>query len=69
VKKLINKIVRYTLVETWDSKTVCIKRITWWLFRRCTECGTKLPKRYKRGLCKRCWNDFNGMTIEEIING
>lgn len=32
------------------------------------DCGIKLSKDYDRGdVCKKCFNDFNGMTLEELI--
>ena len=43
---------------------------TWyrWLFRNCMDCGIKLDKSYNRGdVCQKCFNDFDGLTIEELI--
>lgn len=39
-----------------------------WLFKRCIDCGVKLPRHYDRGdVCKACWDAFNGLTIEELM--
>lgn len=38
-----------------------------WLCRRCMDCGVKLDQSYDRGdVCKKCFDDFNGMTLEEL---
>jgi len=41
-----------------------------WLFKRCMDCGVKLKsEKSDRGdVCPKCFDDFNGLTIEEIIN-
>ena len=39
-----------------------------WLFRYCMDCGNKLGKTYNRGdVCKKCFDDFNGATLDEIF--
>lgn len=46
-----------------------IKRWYRWLFRRCMDCGCKLPKSFVRGdVCRKCFDDFDGLTIDEICN-
>ena len=38
-----------------------------WLFKRCMDCGIKLSSEYDRGdVCSHCFDDFNGITIEEL---
>lgn len=40
-----------------------------WLFWRCMDCGAKLDEpTYNRGdVCKKCFDDFDGMTLEEMM--
>lgn len=39
-----------------------------WLFKICMDCGVKLPPSYNRGdVCKKCFDEFNGLTIDEIV--
>lgn len=39
-----------------------------WCFKYCMDCGVKLPSNYNRGdVCQKCFDDFNGMTIEELM--
>lgn len=48
-----------------------ISKVKQWLrrlFRHCMDCGVKLDKTYNRGdVCKKCFDDFNGMTLEELM--
>jgi len=33
------------------------------------DCGVKLDKTYDRGdVCKKCFDDFDGMTLEELMS-
>jgi hypothetical protein len=45
--------------------------ISWyrWLFWRCMDCGAKLeshPLSARGDVCQKCFDDFNGMTAEEL---
>lgn len=45
-----------------------ITRIWRWLLKHCMDCGVKLPSDYNRGdVCKKCYDEFDGLTLEEII--
>ncbi len=40
-----------------------------WLLRFCMDCGIKLDKSYNRGdVCQKCFEEFNGATIKELID-
>lgn len=51
--------------KTMNGPTAFVR----WLFRRCMDCGVKLDKTYNRGdVCQTCFNNFNGATIDELLN-
>ena len=37
-----------------------------WIFRKCMDCGE--PWENRGEVCTKCFDNFNGATIEEIIN-
>lgn len=50
------------------TKVVMLYR---WLFWRCMDCGAKLephPLTARGDVCQKCFDDFNGMTIEELMS-
>lgn len=50
-------------------KMKTFKGVVRWIFRRCQDCNAKLPKGFNRGdVCKKCFDDFNGATIKEIMS-
>ena len=39
------------------------------LFKKCIDCGVKLPKNFNRGdVCSKCFDDFDGLTMEELCS-
>ena len=40
-----------------------------YIFRKCLDCGKQLSKKYYRGdVCKKCFDNFNGLTITEMLD-
>lgn len=50
---------------------IMFKKIILWyrtIFRRCLDCGVKLTPDYGKGdVCSKCFGDFNGVFIHEIL--
>lgn len=39
-----------------------------WILHRCVDCGAKIENKHSRGeVCSICFDNFNGLTIEELI--
>ncbi len=46
-----------------------IRQATRYLLKQCIDCGCSLTKEYNRGdVCKKCFAECCGMTIEELIS-
>lgn len=59
----------------WDTQLPAFlyylrRRYFTWRFitKRCMDCGIRLKGSYDHGdVCEKCFDEFNGLTIEEII--
>ncbi len=60
---------RESYIKMSSTNTGFILKWFRWLFRCCLDCGTKLDKHYNRGdVCWKCFDEFEGLTTEELIN-
>ena len=57
----------HTWIEIKHSKGLIekFKKIYRYLFCKCLDCGAKWNTRGE--VCKECWDNFNGATIDEIM--
>lgn len=40
------------------------------VFHRCADCGVRLPLKWswcEASVCQKCFDDFNGLTVEEMM--
>lgn len=62
--------IRYVIRNARDEKISIFVAFYRFFRKRCLDCGAKLEKYNERGdVCEKCYDNFNGITVEELTAG